>query len=161
MIVIIMGVAGSGKTTIGRMLADALGWKFFDADDLHPQINIERMRQGIALTHKDREPWLERLHELLSELSGRQESAILAGSALRRAYRDRLAQGIEGLQFVYLKGDYALLKRRLKDREDHYFGAELLASQFETLEEPEGVPIVEVNQAPDAVVTEVRKALGI
>lgn len=161
MIVILMGVAGSGKTTIGRLLAEALEWKFFDADDFHSQENVERMRQGVELTDKDREPWLDSLHELLRELNGREESAILAFSALRQAYCQRLAEGIEGLQFVYLKGGRALLERRLKDRQGHYFGADLLASQLETLEEPEGVPVVEVTGAPETVVARVRKAVGV
>jgi gluconokinase len=161
MIVILMGVAGSGKTTIGRLLAEALEWNFFDADDFHSQENVERMRQGVELTDKDREPWLRRLHELLRELNSREESAILAFSALRQAYRQRLAEGIERLQFVYLKGGRALLERRLKDRQGHYFGADLLASQLQTLEEPEGVPVVEVTGAPETVVARVRKALGV
>jgi gluconokinase len=161
MIVILMGVAGSGKTTIGRLLSEALGWEFFDADDFHPQANVERMKQGIELTDKDREPWLDQLHELVSGINDRGESAILAFSALRQACRERLAEGIEGLKFVYLKGDHALLEQRLKDRQGHYFGADLLPSQFETLEEPEGVPIVEVSEGRDAVVARVRRAVGI
>ena len=156
-----MGVAGSGKTTIGTLLSEAIGWTFFDGDDFHPEENIERMRCGVALTDNDREIWLDRLHNLVRELNHRGESAILAFSALRKAYRERVAEGIDGLQFVYLNGDPALLKQRVKDRKGHYFGAELLGSQFETLEEPEGIAMVDVVGKPEVVVAKVRAVLGV
>ena len=156
-----MGVAGSGKTTIGKLLSEAVGWKFFDGDNFHPQENIERMRRGTALTDTDREVWLDRLHELVRGLNERGESAILAFSALRKAYRERVTNDIEGLQFLFLNGDPALLKQRIKDRKGHYFGAELLESQFETLEEPEGIPTVDVTGKPKEVVSRVRKVLGV
>ena len=161
MIIILMGVAGSGKTTIGTLLSEAIGWTFFDGDDFHPEENIERMRRGVALTDNDREIWLDRLHNLVRELNHRGESAILAFSALRKAYRERVAEGIDGLQFVYLNGDPALLKQRVKDRKGHYFGAELLGSQFETLEEPEGIAMVDVAGKPEVVVAKVRAVLGV
>jgi len=161
MIIILMGVAGSGKTTIGTLLSEAIGWTFFDGDDFHPEENIERMRCGVALTDNDREIWLDRLHNLVRELNHRGESAILAFSALRKAYRERVAEGIDGLQFVYLNGDPALLKQRVKDRKGHYFGAELLGSQFETLEEPEGIAMVDVAGKPEVVVAKVRAVLGV
>ncbi len=161
MIVILMGVAGSGKTTIGTLLSDVIGWTFFDGDDFHPQENIDRMRRGIALSDKDREIWLDRLHELVRGLNDRGESAILAFSALRKAYRERVADGVDGLRFLYLKGDPTLLEQRIKDRKGHYFGADLLGSQFETLEEPEGIAMVDVAGEPEEVVARVRKVLGI
>ncbi len=161
MIVILMGVAGSGKTTIGILLSEDVGWTFFDGDDFHPQENIERMRRGIALSDKDRGIWLDRLHELVRGLSDRGESAILAFSALRKAYRERVADGVDGLRFLYLKGDPALLEQRIKDRKGHYFGADLLGSQFETLEEPEGIARVDVAGEPEEVVARVRMVLGI
>ncbi len=161
MILILMGVAGSGKTTIGTLLSEAMGWKFFDGDDFHPKDNIERMRRGTALTDTDREVWLDRLHELVRGVNERDESAILAFSALRKIYRERVTDGVDGVQFVFLNGDAALLERRIKDRKGHYFGADLLESQFETLEEPEGIPTVEVAGTPEEVVSRVRKVLGV
>ncbi len=156
-----MGVAGSGKTTIGTLLSDVIGWTFFDGDDFHPQENIDRMRRGIALSDKDREIWLDRLHELVRGLSDRGESAILAFSALRKAYRERVADGVDGLRFLYLKGDPTLLEQRIEDRRGHYFGADLLESQFETFEEPEGIAMVDVAGEPEQVVARVRKVLGV
>ena len=161
MIVILMGVAGSGKTTIGTLLSEAVGWKFFDGDDFHPEENIERMRRGIALTDKDRGIWLDRLHDLIRGLNDRGEYAILAFSALRKAYRERVADGVDGLRFLYLKGDPTLLEQRIRDRKGHYFGADLLGSQFETLEKPEGIAMVDVAGEPEEVVVRVRKVLGI
>jgi gluconokinase len=145
MILILMGVAGSGKTTIGTLLSEAIGWKFFDGDDFHPEENIERMRR----------------HDLVRELNHRGESAILAFSALRRAYRERVADGIDEFRYVYLNGDPALLKQRVKEREGHYFGADLLESQFETLEEPEGITMVDVAGEPEEVVARVQAVLGV
>ncbi len=161
MILILMGVAGSGKTTIGSLLSEAVGWKFFDGDDFHPNANIERMRRGTALTDTDREAWLDRLHELVRGFYETGESAILAFSALRKVYRERVIDGVDGVQFVFLNGDPSLLKQRIKDRKGHYFGADLLESQFETLEEPEGIPTVDVVGKPEEVVSRVRKVLGV
>ncbi len=161
MIIILMGVAGSGKTTIGNLLSKAIGWKFYDGDDFHPQENIERMRQGIALTDQDREVWLDRLHVFVRGLSEGGESAILAFSALKKMYRERVARGIDDLQYVYLDGDPALLEERIRNRKGHYFGVELLNSQFETLEEPEGIPTVDVAGSPEEVVARVRRVLGV
>lgn len=161
MILILMGVAGSGKTTIGKLLSEAIGWQFFDGDDFHPRDNIERIRRGTALTDADREVWIDRLHELVRGVNERGESAILAFSALRKIYRERVTDGVDGVQFVFLNGDAALLEQRIKDRKGHYFGADLLESQFETLEEPEGIPTVDVAGTPEEVVSRIRKLLGV
>lgn len=164
MIVVLMGVAGSGKTTIGRLLAEELGWDFFDADDLHPQANIERMRRGVALTDDDRATWLNGVRALVARLTHERKSAVLAFSGLRRSHRKRLTAGDDAARFVYLKGDPVLLQQRLAQRRDHYFGVDLLPSQLATLEEPdkqENVPVVSVSGKPSAVVTQIRKVLGI
>jgi gluconokinase len=163
MIVVLMGVAGSGKTTIGKLLAQQLGWKFFDADDLHPQANIELMRHGVALTDEDRAVWLDRVQALISKLTCHRASAVLAFSGLRRAYRERVRAGNDGTRFIYLKGDPVVLRQRLEQRRGHYFGADLLTSQLDTLEEPEkpeGVPVVSVAGTPSSVVAQVREVLG-
>ena len=119
------------------------------------------MRRGIALSDRDREIWLDRLHELVRGLNDRGESAILAFSALRKAYRERVADGVDGLRFLYLKGDPTLLEQRIRDRKGHYFGADLLGSQFETLEEPEGIAMMDVAGEPEEVVARVRKILEV
>ncbi len=148
-----MGVAGSGKTTVGRLLAQELGCEFFDADDFHPVANVEKMRQGGALTDADREGWLTALRALLD----RQTSAVLACSALKKAYRDELA----GTRFVYLRADRALLEQRLDERRGHFFNPKLLDSQLATLEEPGDAIVVDAGGDPAAIVATIRRSLGI
>ena len=134
MIIILFGVSGSGKTTIGRLLAQELGWKFYDADKFHSAPNLEKMRQGIALTDADRGPWLKRLRELLRECMARKENAILACSALKEKYRAFLQLNGE-IRWIYLKGEYDLIVDRLEQRRSHFMNANLLRNQFEILEE--------------------------
>jgi gluconokinase len=140
MIVLVMGVAGVGKTTLGEPLARKLGWRFLDADDYHPPENIAKMNAGIALQDADRWPWLSRLNRELKEL----ENAVLACSALKQSYRDRLAQGIPHFTVVYLYGDAALIRARLASREHRYMPAALLDSQLATLEPPAQAIAVDV-----------------
>ncbi|MFW5769594.1 MAG: gluconokinase [Spirochaetota bacterium] len=133
---ILMGVSGSGKTAVGLELAEMTGWDFHDADDFHSSENKEKMRNGIPLTDADREPWLKSLHELLARYAREGKPMILACSALKRRYREILAEGFPQIRFVYLKGSFETFKRRMERRENHYMKPGMLESQFETLEEP-------------------------
>ena len=161
MIIILFGVAGAGKSLIGRCLAAQLGWKLYDADQFHTSANIEKMRQGIALTDEDRGPWLERLCELLQALRGRGEDAVLACSALKESYRRSLDLG-EEIKLVFLKGEYELIEKRLRKRQGHFMNPELLRSQFETLEEPRGgALVVDVKLSPSEIVKGIRSKLKI
>ena len=136
MIVIISGVSGSGKTTVGAMLAGRLGWPFADADDFHPDANIEKMRAGIPLTDADREPWLRAIVAWMDEHIARGESAVVGCSALRRSYRDLLLDGRPQARMVFLATDSQVLTRRLAARAGHFFPEALLSSQLATLEPP-------------------------
>ena len=155
-----MGVAGSGKTTIGSLLAQQLGWEFADADSFHSAENIERIRRGIPLTDEERAPWLRAINEAMLQRVAEQKNAVLACSVLKQSYRDQLHHGPEA-KLVYLKGDYDLIYKRLSQRRGHFAGSDLLASQFETLEEPSDAITVEVNQTPEEIVSEIRARLGL
>jgi len=161
LIIILMGVSGSGKTTVGRLLAVELGWMFYDGDDFHPEANIEKMKKGIALTDKDRKPWLDPLQNLILDLVRNNQSAVIACSALKKSYRDILVKDKENVVFVYLEGDYDLVHQRLLERKGHFFDAKLLESQFETLEEPEGVLTINIAQEPVKIVSQVRRGLEL
>ena len=155
MIVLVMGVAGAGKTTIGEALAHSLGWLFIDADDYHPPENVAKMKAGIPLVDEDRWPWLARLNEVLREKT----DAILACSALKASYRERLAQGIDGFTTVYLDGDFALINERMKGRRHRYMPAALLESQFAALEPPADAIRVDVAADPSSCVALIRRRL--
>ena len=135
-IVIISGVSGSGKTTVGAMLAGRLGWPFADADDFHPDANIEKMRAGIPLTDEDRWPWLRAIGAWMDEHIARGESAVVGCSALKRSYRDELLGGRPEARMVFLATDRDVLTRRLAARVGHFFPEQLLASQLAVLEPP-------------------------
>ena len=159
MIVIIMGTTGSGKTTIGTLLAKRLGWEFVDADDFHPPGNVEKMKHGIALTDADREPWLKALHDKIVEWITEARNVVLACSALKQSYRDELRAGPD-VKFVYLKGSYELFSQRVLVRKGHFAKQDLLASQFATLEEPTDAITVDAAPSPEQIVSEVRRQLG-
>jgi gluconokinase len=160
MIVIIMGTTASGKTTIGGMLAKRLGWGFVDGDDFHPFTNVEKMEHGIPLTDADREPWLKALHDKIVEWNAEGCNVVLACSALKQSYRDELRAG-SGVKFVYLKGSYELFSKRVLARKGHFAKQDLLVSQFATLEEPADAITVDAGPAPEEIVEEVRKQLGL
>lgn len=155
MIVVVMGVSGAGKTTIGRLLAAQLGVPFIEGDDYHPAANVAKMASGVPLEDEDRWPWLARLNEILREEKG----AVLACSALKDSYRKRLLQGVRGARIVHLHGDKALIASRLAERRHRYMPASLLDSQLAALEPPEAVVAVEVAAAPDACVEAIVAAL--
>ena len=162
---VLMGVAGSGKTAIGLELAAITGWDFHDADDFHSPENKEKMRNGIPLTDADREPWLRRLHDLLERYARRNEPVILACSALKKRYREILTEELPTVRFVYLKGSYEVLRSRMERRKNHYMKPGMLESQFETLEAPdpheESVITVDVDRgAPGELAVEVYRRIS-
>jgi len=154
-IVVVMGVSGSGKTTIGEALAARLGWRYLDADDYHPQENVAKMAAGTPLQDEDRWPWLEKINLVLRQ----QEDAVLGCSALKDAYRKRLAAGLQDYRIVHLKGSFELLSRRAAERKHRFMPASLLKSQFETLEPPRGAIEVDVAQPVEACVQQILRAL--
>jgi len=162
-IVIIFGVSGAGKTTVGKLLAGEVGWRFLEADDFHPAANIEKMRSGHPLTDEDRWPWLDSLREQIEQLLCAGENAVLACSALKRAYRDRLRVKDE-VKFVFLNGDYALVEKQLRSRHRHFMNPTLLQSQFDDLEEPrpdEDVLSVELGRTPKEIIEEIEGKLHL
>jgi len=161
MVILLMGVSGSGKTTVGQLLAGRLGWTFYDGDDFHPPANVEKMRQGIPLTDDDRDSWLTALEQLIETTLHQRRSAVLACSALKQRYRHRLRHDSEEVHFVYLKGDYDLIRQRLDTRQGHFMPANLLRSQFATLEEPQDVLAIDVGQSPEAIVTAITTAFRL
>jgi gluconokinase len=160
MIIILMGVTGSGKTTTGRKLAESLDWKYFDADDFHSEANVAKMKSGVPLTDGDRKPWLESLQRIIQESLTNDQSAVLACSALKQSYREMLL--IDGrVKLVYLNGDYQLIKTRLSGRSNHYMNPALLESQFQTLEEPVGALRIDIQTPPDEIIGIIRNAFKV
>ena len=158
-----MGVCGSGKTTVGRLLARELGADFLDADDFHPPASVARMAQGIALGDEDRRPWLNALVAAMREKAARGHGVVLACSALKDAYRARLQQAgstAGEVRFAYLKGDAATIAPRLESRRSHFMPASLLASQFAALEEPQQAIVVDIRQPPEAQARAIAAALA-
>ena len=159
MIIIVTGPAGAGKTTLGRALATELGWRFIEADDLHPAANIARMRTGVGLTRVDRLPWLSAIRRAIDRTEAEGLSAVVACSALTAESRAILAAGGAQVRFVYLHADRDLLERRLRQRTGHFAGPELLASQLATLEPPGAAALtLDASQPPDALVLAIRSA---
>jgi gluconokinase len=159
MVIVVMGVSGSGKTTVGRLLAEALHAEFVEGDGYHPPENIEKMRRGIPLEDADRWPWLAIVSAEIDRWLAAGSTVVLACSALKQRYRDILAKGRSGVRFVHLEGDKALIRLRLDRREGHYMPAVLLDSQFAALEPPADSVTVDVAGTPAAIAAEIVQAL--
>ena len=159
MIVVVMGVAGSGKSTVGTMLADAMHCPFLEGDSLHSAANVRKMARGIPLTDADRAPWLAAIHARLVEAFRSGGHLVVACSALKQRYRVTLADGVP-ITWVYLKGSETLLRSRLRHRGGHYMKVDMLASQFEALEEPTDAIVVDVSPSPGVIVERVLAALN-
>jgi gluconokinase len=161
---VIMGVSGSGKSTVGELLAERLGWEMTEGDRLHPPANVDKMRRGIPLDDADRAPWLDKIGEQLKVWAAAGRSGLVTCSALKRAYRDRILAARPDVRFVYLKGSMDLIARRVGARQHEYMPASLLHSQFETLEEPtpdEPVLTLDAGDPPDLEVQTIIDALGL
>lgn len=150
MVLVIMGVVGSGKTTVGTLLAQKLGWEFADADDFHPPQNIRKIRDGVALTDADRAPWLAAMRSAIQKWQKEGKSVVLACSALKHSYREDLRAG--DVRFVYLKGNAHLIAQRLHARRGHFATDSILESQFADLQEPQDALAVSIAQTPEAIV---------
>ena len=161
-IVVVMGVSGSGKTTVSALLAGKLGCQFQEGDELHPKANVEKMRSGTPLTDADRIPWLHKIAEEIDGWRARRESGVLTCSALKRAYRDILIGNRPDVTLVYLKGSHDLIRQRMAARHEHFMPVALLDSQFETLEEPtpdEHPIVVDVGGRPAGIADEIVRQL--
>jgi gluconokinase len=153
MFIIVMGVSGSGKTTVAHMLAQRLGWHFYEGDTFHPPANIAKMSAGVPLNDEDRLGWLDALATLIENETRASENGVIACSALKKAYRDVLRRhDREQIKFVYLRGSYDVIVERMKSRGKHFMKPEMLQSQFAILEEPQGILTVDVTLSPNEIV---------
>lgn len=156
-----MGPAGSGKTTIGKILASQLSWEFADGDDFHPPANVAKMSRGVPLTDEDRLPWLQSIRNAMQQWQAQGRNVVLACSALKRSYRELLgiAPNTKDVRLVYLKGSYELLLERLHSRTGHYMKEQMLVSQFADLEEPTDAIIIDISKTPEEIVSKIRKQI--
>jgi len=163
MIIIVMGVTGSGKTTIGKMLAEGLGWGFYEGDEFHPAGNVSKMKKGIPLNDNDRMPWLNTIRKLIMKCIKEKENAIITCSALKDSYRNLLARNNKEIKLVYLKGDYNVIQKRLKNknRKNHFMNPNLLKSQFDALEEPKNALEIDISKKPKIIVESIKSELTL
>jgi len=159
MVYIVMGVSGCGKTTVGTLLANEKKVPFFDADDFHPEDNIQKMQAGLPLNDDDREPWLNILSEKIREWND-ESGAVLACSALKKSYRNTLTSESSEVTFIWLDGSYDLIKSRMQKREGHYMPPDLLQSQFDALEPPSRAVKVSIDQPPDLILSDILQTLS-
>ena len=161
MLIIITGVSGVGKTTIGKLLSENMGWTFYEGDDYHTDVNLDKMRNGTPLTDDDRWPWLNALRTKISEIVLHEKDAVLSCSALKESYRMRLGSGLKDIVFVYLRGDYQLVRNRISARVGHFMSADLLVSQYSDLEEPQNGIIVDAALEPMEIINYLKRALSL
>jgi gluconokinase len=162
MVLVLMGVSGSGKTTVGKILAEQLGWSFVEADDYHPAANVEKMRRGTPLTDSDRRPWLDALRQRVDAACDRSENVVLACSALKHSYQDYLERDDPAcVLYVHLKGSEELIRKRLAARKGHFMNPTLLHSQFEIMEPPADAIEVDITPGPEVIAVEIRRKLGL
>ena len=154
MVIVVMGPTGSGKTTIGSLLAARLGWAFVDADEFHSAANKDKMHRGIPLTDADRLPWLQSIHDQIERWLAEKRSVVLACSALKQSYRDLLWSSSPDIRLIYLKGSYDLIYQRLLARKGHFANEHILAGQFADLEEPADAITVDIGPSPEEIVDE-------
>ena len=160
MILLVMGVTGSGKTTARKLLARKLAWLFLDADDFHPPQNIEKMKHGVSLPDQDREPWLAALHAALLKCAAKNQDAVLACSARKQSYRETLASGVV-LRICHLQGTYSEIETCLENRSGHFAGGAILAEQYSDLEEPRDALSLRASDTPEEVVQDALRKLNL
>jgi gluconokinase len=161
-VIVLMGVSGTGKTTVGKVLAAKLGWDFVEGDDYHPVANVEKMRAGIPLTDEDRRPWLQALRQRIEEACEQGANVVVACSALKREYRQYLERDdLECVDYVFLHGSEELIRRRLAEREGHFMDPNLLQSQLDALEVPHRTLQVDITPAPEMIADEIRRRLRL
>ena len=161
MLIIITGVSGVGKTTIGKLLSENMGWAFYEGDDYHTNVSLAKMRYGTPLTDDDRWPWLDAIRAKIFEIVLHKENAVLSCSALKESYRMRLGFGLKDIVFVYLRGDYQLVRNRISGRVGHFMSAGLLDSQYRDLEEPQNAIVVDAALEPMTIINYLKQALSL
>jgi gluconokinase len=161
MVILIMGVSGSGKTTVGEKLAATLGWKFLDADEVHPASNIAKMAAGHPLTDEDRAPWLAALRARIDDFLRREVGAVVTCSALKERYRDVLLSGTHDVKLVHLRGSPELLRSRLRGRVGHFMAPNMLDSQLAELEPPKNALVLDVVHSPEELIQEIRQTFKV